>query len=125
MLQELGVEVLKRLLKSVRLGSRDRAFDNGLFDTSGGEMAMQKLHGITKATSIVASERPHECNSWLAVFGRLRGVLMNKNVDLVLSLQLRHDLIHKFRRLEELDQSRGAGQHQLVVVGYHSLRESA
>lgn len=121
MLQQLRVEVLERVFERIGLGSRDRALDDGLFDTRRSEVTMEKLHGIAKTTSIVASECPEKRDGRLSVVGSL-SVLVDRELHLVLGLELWYDFVDELGGFEILNQRWGAGQHQFVIIGYHSLR---
>ena len=85
---------------------------------------MEEVEGVPEAAGVVASEFPQQGDGRGAILAALVGVLMNDNVDLVLSLELGQQFLAKFSGLEELEELGRASEDEFVIVGYHTLEKS-
>jgi hypothetical protein len=83
-------------------------------------LRLNEVHSITETTGVVAGEPPKKSDRRLAVLSELVGVLPDAEFNLMLALQLGHEVMSKFRRLEELDQLRSSGEDKLMLIWDHA-----
>jgi hypothetical protein len=122
MLEQLGIEILKRVLKRIRLGTGEVALHNGQDCTRCGEMGQQELHGVSETSGVVAGETPDKGDGRSSILRSLFWVLVDRKLDLILALELRNKIVSKFGGLEELDELGAAAQHKLVLVRHHTQK---
>lgn len=122
MLQKLRVEPLKRLLKRIRLGTGNGAFDDCRLHAGSGELPLQELDGVAQTPGIVASEGPEKGHGGIAILGKFFRVFVNRDLNLVLRLQPGQDVADKLGRLQELDQERASREDEFVLVWDHALQ---